>query len=405
MSQIKSKKIIFSRAYVEEIREKVKPIIQNVIASNAALIDKERKFPRENLLALAKEGWNSVTIPERWGGLDLGYLGFSIVAEEIGKVDASTALVYAMHVGAAQVIVLYGNDDQKERWLLPIREGSIGTFSISEKATRGHVWYSLSQAERDDQDYIINAEKSFTTSGGQADFYIVQTRTPETEDPRDISYFIVDGHDKGITAKPWKALGVRGNHSGPITFRDVKISHRDLVGHEGLGKDIMDEGVDPIYLIGLASAWLGVAQGALQAAVDHVTKTVNKGFNDSLADHQIIRNKLGEVKIQITALKAWQLDLARHYDELLAEGKPLSVLGGEVVEFKIQASELADFAARVAMDVAGGYGYSEGIFERLYRDARAGIPMAPSNNIALDQVGKLLVGIPLNLWNEENNRY
>ena len=401
MSQIEMKKNIYSRAYVEEIREKVKPIIQNVIAPNAALIDKEAKFPRENLLALAKEGWNSVTIPEKWGGLDLGYLGFSIVAEEIGKVDASTALVYAMHVGAAQVIVLYGDVDQKDRWLLPIREGSIGTFSTSEKATRGHVWYSMSQAERDGEDYIINAEKSFTTSGGEADFYILLTRTPDTEEPSDISFFIIDGHDKGITAKPWKALGVRGNHSGPITYRNVKVSHHDLVGHEGLGKDVMDEGINPIYLLGLASAWLGVAQGALQAAVDHVKKTVNKGFDNRLADHQILRHKLAEVKVQITALKAWQLDLARHYDELLAEGKPLSLLAVEVVEFKVQASELADFAARVAMDVAGGYGYTEGIFERLYRDARGGIPMAPSNNIALDQVGKILVGIPLNLWNEE----
>ncbi|MGG3798666.1 acyl-CoA dehydrogenase family protein [Metabacillus fastidiosus] len=391
---------IYSRKYVEEIRERVRPIIQNVIEPNAEIIDKEGKFPRENLLALAKEGWNSVTIPEKWGGLDLGYLGFSIVVEEIGKFDASTALVYAMHVGAAQTIALYGNDDQKERWLLPIRQGFIGTFSSSEKATGGHVWFNLSQAERYGKDYIINAEKSFTTSGGEADFYILQTRTPDTTDPSDNSFFIVDGHDKGITAKPWKALGVRGNHSGPITYRNVKVSHRDLVGHEGLGKEVMDEGVNPIYLLGLASTWLGVAQGALTAAVDHVTKTVNKGFNNSLADHQVIRQKLAEVKIQITALKAWQLDLARHYDELLAEGEPLSLLASEVIEFKVQASELADFAARTAMDVAGGYGYKEGIFERLYRDARAGIPMAPSNNIARDQVGKLLVGLPLELWNE-----
>lgn len=400
MSNLETKKNIYSRAYVEEIRERVRPIIQSIIEPNAGIIDKEGRFPRENLLALAKEGWNSVTFSEKWGGLDLGYLGLAVVAEEIGKVDASTALVYAMHVGAAQVIALYGNEDQKNRWLLPVREGSVGTFSISEKATRGHVWFNLSQAERDGKDYIINAEKSFTTSGGQADFYILQTRTPETEDFSDISYFIVDGRDSGITSEPWKALGVRGNHSGPITYRNVKVSQRDLIGYEGLGKDIMDDGVNPIYLLGLASAWLGVAQGALKAAVDYVTKTVNKGFNKSLADHQVIRQKLAEVKIQITGLKAWQLDLARHYDELLAEGKPLSLLAAEVIELKVQTSELADFSARIAMDVAGGYGYKEGVFERLYRDARAGIPMASSNNIARDQVGKILVGLPLELWEE-----
>ncbi|WP_379968449.1 acyl-CoA dehydrogenase family protein [Ectobacillus sp. sgz5001026] len=390
----------YARAYIESIREQVRPIIEEVIKPNAEIIDREGKFPRENLIALAKEGWNSVTLEEKWGGLDLGYVGFSIVAEEIGKVDASTALVYVMHVGAAQVISLYGNDDQKERWLPPIRQGSIGTFSISEKASGGHIWYSLSQAARDGKDYIINAEKSFTTSGGQADFYIVQTRTPETESPSDISYFIVDGKDKGITAQPWKALGVRGNHSGPIKYENVKVSHRDIVGGENIGQQVLDEGANPIYLVGIASAWIGVAQGALTAATDHVKKTVHKDFHKSLADYQVIRQKLAEVEIAITSAKAWQLDIARQYDELLEAGEPISKLGAEVTKFKVHASEVADFAARIAMDVAGGYGYKEGIFERLYRDARAGIPMAPSNNLAREHVGKLLVGLPLELWEE-----
>lgn len=401
MSVIAEKKNIYSREYVEEIRNRIRPIVENVIKPNAEIIDKEGKFPRENLIALAKEGWNSVTISEKWGGLDLGYLGFAIAAEEIGKVDASTALVYAMHVGAAQGINLYGNDDQKERWLKPIRDGLIGTFSISEKATRGHVWYSLSQAERRAEDFIINAEKSFTTSGGQADFYLLQTRTPDTEDVSDISFFIVDGKSEGITAKPWKALGVRGNHSGPIRYDNVKVPKRDLLGKEGLGKEIISEGINPIYLIGLSSAWLGVAQGALQAGIDHVKNAVNKGFNKRLADYQVLRARLAEVQIQITALKAWQLDLARHHDELLAKGESLEALGREIIEFKVQTTELADFAARVAMEVAGGYGYSEGIFERLYRDARAGIPMAPSNHIGRDQVAKIILDLPLELWGEE----
>ncbi|KOY83861.1 acyl-CoA/acyl-ACP dehydrogenase [Lysinibacillus macroides] len=400
---IVSEKNPYSREYVEEIRQRIRPIIETVIKANAEIIDKEAKFPRENLLSLAKEGWNSVTIDEKWGGLGLGYLGFAIAAEEIGKVDASTALVYAMHVGGAQGIHLYGNDEQKERWLLPIRDGLIGTFSISEKATRGHVWYSLSQAERRAEDYIINAEKSFTTSGGQADFYLLQTRTPDSEDVSDLSFFIVDGKSKGITAQPWKALGVRGNHSGPIRYDDVVVPKRDLLGKEGLGKDIIAEGINPIYLVGLSSAWLGVAQGALDAAVNHVKSAVNKGFNKRLADYQVLRARLAEVQIQITALKAWQLDLARHHDELLAKGESLSLLGREIVEFKVQTTELADFAARVAMEVAGGYGYAEGIFERLYRDARAGIPMAPSNHIGRDQVGKLILDLPLELWGEDKD--
>jgi len=400
MSIAAGEKQVDARVFAEEIRARIRPIVEEVIRPNAERIDREAAFPKENLDALAKAGWNSVTIGKEWNGLDLGFLGFAVAAEEIGKADASTALVYSMHVGASQAIHLYGTTDQKERWLLPVREGSIGTFSVSEKETRGHVWFNLSKAERDGEDYLINAEKSFTTSGGKADFYILQTQSPDAKDPSEISYFIIDGADPGITAKPWKALGVKGNHSGPIKYENVKVPKHDLLGSEENGLEIFEEGTNPIYLIGLASTWLGVAQGALDAAVNHVKNSLNKGFNKTLGDYQIIRVKLAEVKMRITALKAWQLDLARKHDELLEKGDKLAVLGGEIIEFKVLASELADFAARTAIDVAGGYGYAEGIFERLYRDARAGIPMAPSNNIGRDQVGKILLDLPLGLWEE-----
>ncbi|RID87545.1 acyl-CoA dehydrogenase [Peribacillus asahii] len=395
MSNVVTEKNIYSRSYIEEIREKVKPIVENVIKPNAGLGDKEGLFPRESLLALAKEGWNSVTIPEKWGGLDLGYVGLSVVAEEIGKVDASTGLVYAMHVGAAQTINLFGNDDQKARWLLPIREGAITTFAVSEKATGGHVWYNLSQAVQDGDEYILNLEKSFTTSGGQSDYYVVQTRTAGSTDPSEHSFFIVDGHQEGITAKPWKALGVRGNHSGPLKFENVRVHHRDLL--QVASHDVIN-GTGAI--LGLNAVWLGVAQGALDAAIAHVTKTTHKDFNKNLADYQVIRQKLAEVKIQIAAVRTWQYDLARQYDELCKNNQSLLPLAGELTEHKVLATELADTAARVAMDVAGGYGYIEGTFERIYRDARGGIPMAPSNNLAREQIGKGLVGLPLELFEE-----
>jgi alkylation response protein AidB-like acyl-CoA dehydrogenase len=392
MSHVVENQDIYSREYIESIRELIKPIIENVIKPNADIIDRTGEFPRENLLALAKEGWNSVTLPKKWGGLDLGYVGYAVAAEEIGKVDASTALVYAMHVGAAQTINLYGTEEQKERWLPGIREGAIGTLSISEKATGGHVWYSLSQAIKENKDFILNAEKSFTTSGGQADFYVLQTRSSDSQDPSDQRYFIVNGHEEGIEAHPWRALGVRGNHSGPIKYTNVRVQQEDLLPAD---TDVLNgSGV----IFGLNAVWVGVAQGALNAAVSHVTKTIHQDFNKKLSDYQVIRQKLAEVKVQISGTKAWKYEIARQLDELRKDNQPLQSLAFEITEHKVQATELADFAARVAMDVAGGYGYIEGIFERIYRDARGGIPMAPSNNLAREQIGKQLVGLPLQLW-------
>ncbi|SFG82425.1 Acyl-CoA dehydrogenase [Priestia megaterium] len=387
-----------TRAYYASIREKITSLVDEVIRPNAALTDEEGVFPRKNLEALIKAGWGNILVPKAYSGLELDHVAFAIVAEEIAKACASTALVYVMHVGAIQTITLYGNDDQKKRWLQPIDQGLIGTYSTSEKASGGHWWYNFSQAQRNGEDYVVNANKSFTTSAGQADFYIVQTRSPEAQEATDISFFIVDGKSDGITASPWEALGVRGNHSGPISYKNVHVPKEDLLGSEETGKEIVLNGVSPIYLIGLGSAWLGVAEHALELAVNHATRTIHRDFNNQLSDYQVIRQQIAEAKVLIESTKPWQIDLAEQLDILQAEQKAQGVLTLPLTEFKVHASEVANKATRIALDVSGGYGYKKGPIERLFRDARAGIAMGPSNNIAREWIGKNLVGLPLELW-------
>ncbi|AJI21902.1 acyl-CoA/acyl-ACP dehydrogenase [Priestia megaterium] len=387
-----------TRAYYASIREKITSLVDEVIRPNAALTDEEGVFPRKNLEALIKAGWGNILVPKAYSGLELDHVAFAIVAEEIAKACASTALVYVMHVGAIQTITLYGNDDQKKRWLQPIDQGLIGTYSTSEKASGGHWWYNFSQAQRNGEDYVVNADKSFTTSAGQADFYIVQTRSPEAQEATDISFFIVDGKSDGITASPWEALGVRGNHSGPISYKNVHVPKEDLLGSEETGKEIVLNGVSPIYLIGLGSAWLGVAEHALELAVNHATRTIHRDFNNQLSDYQVIRQQIAEAKVLIESTKPWQIDLAEQLDILQAEQKAQGVLTLPLTEFKVHASEVANKATRIALDVSGGYGYKKGPIERLFRDARAGIAMGPSNNIAREWIGKNLVGLPLELW-------
>ncbi|WP_127529577.1 acyl-CoA dehydrogenase family protein [Paenibacillus kobensis] len=384
----------------EELREEIRGIVNEIIKPRSEAIDREGAFPRENLQALAESGWNGVLIPEKWNGRGLDHVAFAIAAQEIGKGDPSTSLVYVMHVGAVQTIALYGNDDQKERWLKPVRQGLIGTYSTSERASGGHWWFNFSEASRDGNDYILNAEKSFTTSSGQADFYVFQTRTPGAQTPTDVSFFIVDSKLPGITPGVWEALGVRGNHSGPIKYEGVRVDPKDKLGTEGQGKQILESGVSPVYLIGLGSTWLGVAEAALEAAVDYVKGFVHRDFNKRLADYQVIRQQLAEVKVLIESLKPWQISLAKQLDELQAQGRPQVELLLPLVEFKIHAAEVANKATKAALDVTGGYGYKRGIFERLFRDARAGIAMGPSNNIAREWIGKALVGLPLELWHE-----
>jgi hypothetical protein len=250
-----------------DLRAQLRHLVDEVIRPNAEKTDRTGEFPRENLRALARSGWNSVLAPKELGGLALGHDAFALAAEEIGRACASTALVYVMHIGALQTVLLFGNDDQKQRWVKTAREGLIGTYSTSEKASGGHWWFNFSQAKRDGENYLLNAEKSFTTSSGQADYYVLQTRSPDAKGATDITFFIVDGKAPGISAGPWEALGVHGNHSGPIKYENVRVARRDRLGSEGQGKEIIYHGVSPVYLIGLGAAWHGVARGALELGV------------------------------------------------------------------------------------------------------------------------------------------
>jgi alkylation response protein AidB-like acyl-CoA dehydrogenase len=387
-----------SRRDLNAARTAVRSLVDEVVRPNADRIDRTGEYPRDNLRALARAGWNSVLFPTEQGGLGFGHPEFAVAAEEIGRACASTALVYVMHIGAAQTIALYGNGDQKRRFVVAAREGVIGTYSTSEKASGGHWWFNFSQARRDGNDYLVSAEKSFTTSAGQADYYVLQTRSPDAKGPTDITFFIVDGKAPGITAGAWDALGVHGNHSGPITYENVKVALRDRLGAEGQGKDIIYHGVSPVYLIGLGAAWHGVARGALEEVTTYATKTVHRDFERRLADYQVLRQQLGEAKVLVESLRHWQRALAEELDELQKAGKPQGEILLALTEFKVHAAEVANRVTKLALDVSGGYGYKRGPLERAFRDARAAIGMGPSNNIAREWIGKTLVGLPLELF-------
>ncbi|MCC8970427.1 acyl-CoA dehydrogenase family protein [Bradyrhizobium brasilense] len=389
-----------ARRIDDDVYARLDAAIDATVKVNADRNDRESRFPRENLRALAEAGWTGVLNEPQFGGLGLGHLDFAEAAYRIGQADASTGLIYVMHVGAAQTINLFGNTDQKERWLKANNGGLLGTYSTSERATGGHWWYNLSEASRNGDDYRVNAEKSFTTSSGQADYYVVQTRTPGAKDQADIIFFIVDGKAEGIESRPWDALGVRANHSGAIRYSNVHVPQRDRLGAEGQGKEIIYDGVSPVYLIGLGAVWEGVARGALNAAIAHTTSFVHKDRNKSLSDYQAIRQELGAAKVLVETLRPWRNELAGKLDALWRAGKPQSEILIPLTEFKVHAAEVANKVAATALTVTGGYGYHRGPIERAYRDARAAIAMGPSNVIARDWIGKAVVGLPLELFYE-----
>ncbi|WP_025731599.1 acyl-CoA dehydrogenase family protein [Heyndrickxia ginsengihumi] len=386
----------------EQLQSKINRIVATVIKPNANIIDRHTQFPINNIQALASEGINGILLPQDLGGLELNYTAFATVTKEIAKACPSTALIYTMHVEAARIIHTYGNEDQWERWLKPIRKGKFGTTSTSEAATGGHYWYNLSEAARKNNGYVVHSKKSFTTSSGYADFYVLQTKSPDAKAPDDLTYFIIDGHQEGIIPGEWSALGVRGNHSSSLLFEDIFVDSKDRIGDEGEGKEIVKDGI--AYLIGLGAVWTGTAIGIFEETLSYAQHKVHHDVKKSLADYQIIRSLLAKAKITISSLLAWQQSLTSQLDEWQRSGEKTAPeqLKNELLEFKVYASESANEVAQIGLDVTGGFGYREGTLERFYRDARAGIVMGPSNNVAREMIGKTLVGNSADLWNKES---
>jgi alkylation response protein AidB-like acyl-CoA dehydrogenase len=363
--------------------------------------DRNHIYPREPMKTLARAGLNSLTVPEEYGGLGLGYFEFALVAEALAHYDPATAMVYVMHLSAVETVNLAGDDEQKRRLLPAVRErGMIATLAFSEPGTGGHFWYCLSQARRDGDGYILNKDSSWATSAGEADWYIVETRTPDTDDASDMLYLIVFNDQEGITPGFFQGMGMNANCSGPITWRDVRVRRENRLGEEGAAAHWNDEAIDPLFLIGSSAVWIGVAQAALNNAI-HTAKTrVHKDFNKSVADYQVIRHYLARAQIHTDSARAMLYHIAGQADAYRAQGRPRAELLFDLWETKAHAADICIEVTNTALQVQGGLGYKRGKTERLLRDGRAGAVMGPSNEMCQEWIGRTLVGMDLGYWKQ-----
>jgi alkylation response protein AidB-like acyl-CoA dehydrogenase len=363
--------------------------------------DRNALFPREPMRALARAGINSITLPREYGGLGLGYFAYALAAETLAQYDPSTAMVFVMHLSAVQTVNLAGSEEQKRRLLPPVREeGKIASLAFSEPGTGGHFWYCLSQAQRDGEGYRFSKDSSFVTSAGNADWYIVETRTPDSDDPANMLYFVVHGDQEGVSAGEFRALGMNGNASGPMTWRDVRVARENRLAGEGEAAQWNDDAIDPLFLIGSSAVWLGIAQAALDNAIHHAQTRVHKDFNKAIADYQLIRHYLARAQIHADSARSMVYSLARTMDDYRAQGKSHGELLFDLWETKTHAADVCIEVTNTALQVQGGFGYKRGKTERLLRDGRAGAVMGPSNEMCQEWIGRTLVGMDLGFWKD-----
>lgn len=378
----------------EELQEKAHVLGKNELLPRALISDQESKYSHESLIAIAEAGFGAVTISTIDGGLGAGLTGFAVLAESFAQYCASSTMCWVMHTAAVQTIYSEGTPELKKRYIHGVLKGEVGALASSEPATGSHFWNVVSESPRYKNGYLLNADKSFVTSAGEADWYIVATTYPESLESDKLMFLVVDNDQEGVESYPYSAMGLRGNSSGPMKFKDVFVPVENRLGKEGGMNDVNDNIIDPLFLLGTAACWTGVAQGALNAAIDSAKKKVHKDTGKSVSGYQVIRHELAKAQILIDSSRSLLYRTAAGMDQCIQNGRPLSECLYPLWQLKTHAADIVIQVTNQALQVSGGRGYLTGQVEKSLRDGRAGAVMGPTNEICREWIGRTLIEVP-----------
>jgi alkylation response protein AidB-like acyl-CoA dehydrogenase len=296
-------------------------------------------------------------------------------------------MVFLMNEVTAATIALGGGE--RAGALLPAlaRGEAIATLAFSERGTGAHFYNPELKAERDNGSITISGRKSFVTSGGHADHYVVLVQG-EAEGTADA--YVVDGDDPSVSFDgTWNGLGLAGNSSIAMVLDGVQVSEADRIGEAGKGTDLVFGVVAPFFLVGLSAVNVGIASAAAATATGHAA---NRRYPDgsSLAEIQFVQHLIAD------------MDLATRQARLLVQSAAaLGDAGDEsalvaIMEAKVASTEAAIAVTQNALEATGGQGYTPALpIERFLRDARAGSVMAPTNAVLRSWIGKALAGLPV----------
>ena len=356
-----SKKHEMARALFNEFAvNEVKPLAQEV--------DENEAFPAETVKKMAKYGFMGIPVAKEYGGQGCDNLTYAICVEELAKVCGTTAVIVSTHTSLCiDPILTYGTNEQKEKYVPSLAKGeTLGAFGLTEPNAGTDAQGQQTKAVLDGDEWVLNGSKIFITNGKYADVYIIIAVTGIVEkrgrQVKEISAFIVEKGTPGFSfGTKEKKMGIRGSATYELIFSDCRIPKENLLGQKGKGFGIAMHTLDG-GRIGIAAQALGLAEGALNAAVDYVKE--RKQFGRSIAQFQNTQFRLADMA---TRSKAAQMLVYRAATTKDA-GKNYSV---EAAMAKLYASETAMEVTHRAVQLHGGYGFiREYDVERMMRDAK-----------------------------------
>ncbi len=356
LAELTENQVIIKNTIREFAEKNIRPVVMK--------FDEAQEFPMDIIRQLGELGFMGVIFPEEYGGAGLGYVEFSIIVEELGRVDPSISLSVAAHNGlGTNHIFRFGNEEQKKKYLPDLIAGrKVAAWGLTEPSSGSDAAGMKSFAEKKDGYYLLNGSKTFITHGTVGETAVVMAITDKEKGKKGISAFILEkGMEGFIVGKKENKLGMRASDTTQLTFDNCKVPEENLLGNEGEGfiqaMKILEGG-----RISIAAVSIGLAQGALEAALKYSKE--RKQFKKSLSEFQATQFKLADMAVNIDAARLLTLRAAVMKDKGLPNQK-------EAAMAKLFASEIAERASSEAVQIHGGYGFIKDYpVEKFYRDVK-----------------------------------
>lgn len=358
---LNKKQLLAQQLFKSFAEEEVKPLAQEV--------DETEIFPRGTVKKMAKSGFLGIPVPKEYGGQGCDVLTYVMCVEELSKVCGTTGVIVSAHTSlCCDPILTYGNEEQKQKYLISLAKGEkLGAFALTEPGAGTDAQGMQTKAVLDGDEYVLNGSKIFITNGKEADVYVVFAVTDIVTDKRgrkkkEISSFIVEkgtpGFDFGTKEKK---MGIRGSSTYELIFTDCRIPKENLLGVKGKGFAMAMHTLDG-GRIGIASQALGIAEGALERTIEYVKE--RKQFGRAIGTFQNTQFQLADMATKVEAAKmlVYKAALAKQTKERYSV---------EAAQAKLCAAEVAMEVTTKCVQLHGGYGYTrEYDVERMMRDAK-----------------------------------